>query len=227
MENLRRLVTKPLRPYFVSREQQPKVDETDTHPIVCCSASGEEAGDGDCYVQGAGDDTENWANGLTANVFWPNLDKLIAIESEEELEVTIQKLVASKREGKLDHSEAIRPTLKSAPIHIGTLDALKTHTSRYDCMVLCSDTKASDRSESASHLGKTYVLTLDCGKGKAASRSIRNQMPRLISFLEHVKSEKPYPSILVTCASGKDLSIGVALTILCLYYDDEGNSFHE
>lgn len=226
IENLRRRITKPLRPYFVSRTQQPDVDKvTGTYPIICCSASRQEAGDSDCYVQGAGDDTENWANGLTADTFWLNVDTLMAIESEDDLESTIHKIVTSGRRDELNRTITIGLTMKSAPLHVGTLDSANdAYFSRYDCMIACSDPQASYRFESISKLQSSCALTLNCGKGKAASRSLRHQLPRLIPFVEHVKSKKRYPSFLVTCASGKDLSIGVALTLLCLYYDDEGKT---
>ncbi|GAB5369525.1 hypothetical protein AAMO2058_001412200 [Amorphochlora amoebiformis] len=54
-------------------------------PIICVSVSRLESGGTDLlgkrrgwhYVQGAGDDDENWARGLTPSLFWKNIHKLL------------------------------------------------------------------------------------------------------------------------------------------------------
>lgn len=119
---LRAQVAKPLRPtwvcppeeegfssydHYFSREDGDDDDSDDDgtifadfHPVVCCTASrrvpgGEELSAG-YYVQGAGDDTENWAHGLTPPVFWAHADELLdPATPEAELPGLIQRLVAA------------------------------------------------------------------------------------------------------------------------------------
>ncbi|TQS32253.1 hypothetical protein Golomagni_07439, partial [Golovinomyces magnicellulatus] len=92
-------LTKPLRPFWVTQESDisntsQSIFEQYT-PIVCCTASrrvvGSEMEEGG-YIQGAADDTENWAHGLTAPIFWSNIDKLMET-SEPELPDVIKDLV--------------------------------------------------------------------------------------------------------------------------------------
>lgn len=63
---LRRKISKPLRPIWVTPEsdlESMELSSSDFHPIICCTASrrvsGTEVAEGG-YIQGAGDDTENW-----------------------------------------------------------------------------------------------------------------------------------------------------------------------
>lgn len=70
----------------------------DFRPVICCTASrrvtGGEMSGHTGYIQGAGDDTENWAHGLTPPVFWAHADELLATP-EAELPDTIKRLVVA------------------------------------------------------------------------------------------------------------------------------------
>jgi tRNA A64-2'-O-ribosylphosphate transferase len=68
---MRAQITKPLRPMWVTPESYISSEDTifdGYHPIICCTASrrvpGGEVSEGG-YIQGSGDDTENWAFSLT------------------------------------------------------------------------------------------------------------------------------------------------------------------
>ncbi|GKT84914.1 LOW QUALITY PROTEIN: tRNA A64-2'-O-ribosylphosphate transferase [Colletotrichum tofieldiae] len=99
---LRARLAKPLRPFWVTQETQlsPVGDVFDDHhPVVCCTASRRVAGaemSEAGYIQGAGDDTENWALGLTADVFWDNAGALLAAP-EADLPDTVARLVAERK----------------------------------------------------------------------------------------------------------------------------------
>lgn len=112
---------KPLRPVFIT----PQTDlsslpgslkdssERDYTPIVLVSASKfvldsanlssassnsetpQGKNDGYVYVQGAGDDHENWARGLTPDVFWKHHAQLLACEKDL-LEALVDRLVAKE-----------------------------------------------------------------------------------------------------------------------------------
>ncbi len=106
---------KPLRPVFITPQTDlstiSKALTEEYTPIVLVSASrfvsdsaklsspDEQHEDGRrkafVYVQGAGDDHENWARGLTPDVFWKHRAELLACEKDE-LEGFVDKIVADE-----------------------------------------------------------------------------------------------------------------------------------
>ena len=102
---------KPLRPVFVTPQTdvdtvQARVGQAEFTPIVLVSASrfvSDSAGlyphatshRDFIYVQGAGDDHENWARGLTPDVFWKHHDQLLAC-TKDELEALVDSVVAEE-----------------------------------------------------------------------------------------------------------------------------------
>ena len=80
LRSLRAKMQKPLRPVWVSRSLNLQSEEEvelirqneDCHPVLLCMASRyQESADetNSTYVQGAADDSESWAHGLTPDVF--------------------------------------------------------------------------------------------------------------------------------------------------------------
>jgi tRNA A64-2'-O-ribosylphosphate transferase len=73
---------------------------------------------------------------------------------------------------------------------------------------------------------------MDVGLGphKVGSRNIRTALPFITDFIEKIlfpetkdkNSEVKQKHITIACESGKDLSIGVALAIVCLFFDVDG-----
>ncbi|OAP61097.1 initiator tRNA phosphoribosyl transferase [Fonsecaea erecta] len=70
---------------------------------------------------------------------------------------------------------------------------------------------------------KSKVLWISCRNGKLGSKDLREKLPGVISVISNQLSTRPQSKILITCTTGKDLSVGVAVAILCLCYDDEGH----
>lgn len=112
MAGLRAQISKPIRPTWFTQEtnlshyHDSNDDDDDDggrifesfRPVICCTSSrritdGEMSGHSG-YVQGAGDDTENWAHGLTPPVFWDNAEQLFSTP-EADLPELIRSLVAS------------------------------------------------------------------------------------------------------------------------------------
>ena len=60
---------------------------------------------------------------------------------------------------------------------------------------------------------------MGCRVGKLGSRELRSQLPQVSHFLQQFDLR---PRTLVACDTGDDLAIGVALALLCLFYDKEG-----
>ncbi len=209
-------------------------------PMILCSASrrvrGAEMSEGQ-YVQGAGDDSEGWSRGLTPRLFWQHKDLLLHTR-EAELEVLIQTLV-SNAGGQGGQMEAVR-IAPTSTLHVGqelassnvsgpnvegqqSTKSLKNGEKKkagsdpeacFDMTINCSklDTFAAEK----------HTLNLACRSGKLGSRDLRAKLESVKGFARRRLSDKPGSSILVTCETGKDLSVGVALMLLCLFYDESG-----
>ena len=215
--SLRRQLQKPFRPLWVIQGSSlptspPKF--SDFHPIVLCTASrrvngaeGSERG----YIQGAADDHEAWSHGLTPTLFWGNMDILLNT-NEEDLPPLIRNLVEEEKKPDAT-SVLIKPT---SNLYISSSENLDI--SPFDVVISCTPTPL--HTTNTEHLKTIRYLHLPLATGKLGSRDLRLQLPRLATFMNSLppKGHK----ILVCCTTGKDLSVGVALMLLCLYTNDEG-----
>ena len=181
---------------------------------MLCTASrrvrGAEASEGG-YIQGAADDHEAWSHGLTPTIFWSNKDKLMQT-NEEDLPDLIAQFV--KEEKSSDATPIlINPTKQ---LYISTTQNLDL--TPFDIVIGCMPTPLTTTSPALAK--KIKYLHLSCQIGKLGSRDLRPQLPRLSAFFARLP---PSPGkILVCCPTGKDLSVGVALAILCLFTDEKG-----
>ncbi|EED18096.1 tRNA a64-2'-o-ribosylphosphate transferase [Talaromyces stipitatus ATCC 10500] len=188
--------------------------------FVLCSASrrvhGAEASEGG-YIQGAGDDSEKWSHGLTAPVFWANKDLLFKTD-ESQLPHVIHDLISRTD----DNSGSGAGQNKKQGILIRPSSNLYISQSRpnsdiqgeeYDLVIACNDKPG---------LSSSKRLNLGCGSHKLGSRDLRTALEKVKVFAEKHLTSNPSQSLLVTCKTGKDLSVGTLLAIICLLYDDEG-----
>ncbi|KAL9618566.1 MAG: hypothetical protein Q9160_006750 [Pyrenula sp. 1 TL-2023] len=65
-------------------------------------------------------------------------------------------------------------------------------------------------------------LYLDLPTGKLGSRALRKRLSQVELFIRATLEKDMMRPIVVTCETGKNLSVGVALMIVCLFYGDEG-----
>lgn len=211
---------KPMEPLWVTPDtvEFPPLPEN-KHAVILVTASGRTSSSigNEAYVQGAADDAESWARGLTAGLFWRHREDLLAA-SEEELPTMIEALLLAEKI--LDASSGRVPTLVKPTNTIWIADnAAAEHVgSEYDLVVCCGP----EPSENLEAKLKSRYLQLKCSKTpKIGSRDLRTQLPRLIasSSLRGVSAES---KILVTCPTGKDLAVGVALAVICLCIDGQG-----
>ncbi|EGR49288.1 uncharacterized protein TRIREDRAFT_106276 [Trichoderma reesei QM6a] len=254
--NLPTSLTKPLRPLWItqdsslpspppsgdSEEEEDDLDQDqgvifqDYRPVICCTASrrvvGSEVDQGG-YIQGAGDDTENWAMGLTPDVFWSNADALLSA-SDAELPELIPKLV----------QEAKTARTSAAPSGVGGAETQaclpRKQLTPYisaptECLILLTEIQTPKES----WLLSPTLLRVGLGKHKTASRNLRLALSDICSFAaeflhkannnnnnnnkqQQQQVANPPPQIVVACDSGRDLSVGVALALSCYLFDDKG-----
>ena len=223
LPSLRKAVRKPLQPFWITPDSLSieMIFPTPNHSkVICCTASRfidcPEASDGK-YVQGASDDSESWAHGLTPTLFWEHSEQLFAT-TEDELPALIKNLLDGQKESKTTEEAAvlIRPT---STIYIGPTSI--SSQGSFDGIIMCSDTTNPVESPEEG-TEKAGTLLLNCGVGKLGSRALRTQLSRVPPFIEGLKARISNPTILFACTTGKDLSAGVALAVLCLFFDKDG-----
>lgn len=188
--------------------------------VVCCTASNQTsnttAATSD-YVQGAADDPEAWSLGLNAALFWQHQDELLGT-NEDDLPALIERLV-----GELRETSSIRPPMLIRPtcnIWIGSNATASSYHQDFDMVLSCSATPNSSLSEA---MEAKYVV-MSCGAGKNGSRQLRTELSKVTRIQEMLR---PDSKVLVTCETGRDLSVGTALAILCLRHQDDGALQHE
>lgn len=182
--------------------------------IVLCTASNEtslETSATSEYVQGAADDPESWSLGLDATQFWRNEDQLLEA-TEDELPTLIEGIVMdSKANVAVRQPILIRPT---GNIWIGNNAAAEEPSRSFDLIISCTTQPVPALSEKM----KEKYLTLACPPGKLGSRQLRTQLSKLRDLIQIKSDDK----VLVTCDTGRNLAVGTALALLCLFYDAEG-----
>ncbi|TGJ83935.1 hypothetical protein E0Z10_g4830 [Xylaria hypoxylon] len=224
---LRQHISKPLRPIWVTQESQLVPTEhvfDDFHPVICCTSSrrvpGGEMSEGG-YIQGAGDDTENWALGLTAPVFWSNVAMLLSTP-ESALPNLVRSLVANS---------TVRPATHT-PIQVARCLSVSQLPVPAQPPATCIIAFVSETTDPSSWIKSPALMEVGIGKQKLASRNLRVALPTICDFVDaYFKGETQgsgdisasKKQILIACETGKDLSIGVALALVCQFLDDEGN----
>ena len=215
------MLKKPVRPFWVTPETFSSylLPELPHYiPVICCTASrlveGAEASENG-YIQGAGDDNEAWSCGLTPQVYWQHREQLMSTD-EEELPGLIQCFL--KVESAKGESNAAVLVTPAKNIYIGMSNAGPQE--EFDGKIICTNQASNKYSEGVETLG--HVLRLHCGAGKLGSRALRSKMPHVRAFVSSLAAHNDSAKILVVCPTGIDLSAGVALALLCLYFDDDG-----
>ncbi len=196
------------------------IPSTNYHPIICCTASRRVLGaemTEDGYIQGAGDDSEGWSNGLTPTLFWRHSEQLLAAV-EDDIPDLIEGLIATDQNHNATESNAVK--IGSTRLYIGTLPSAE-QAEQYDGIITCSNTLPSDPNQETKDNRGMRTLDLPCGDGKLGSRALRSQLPRIPPFIASLPTSSSPPKILFACPTGRDLSVGVALAVLCLFFDDD------
>ncbi|KAJ5518288.1 hypothetical protein N7453_000710 [Penicillium expansum] len=209
LDNLREQLGKPIQIAWANRTYFHPSDlhtGDDYNLLVLCSASrrvhGAEMSEGG-YIQGAGDDSEAWAYGLTPPVFWAN-QAILKSTPEDELPGLIDRLMWLRTRRSFPH-----------PQFVHWLGAGVDAGGRYDLVIDCNGSASAVE-------GNAKRLNLGCDSGKLGSRDLRKCLDKVREFIGARLGADSSLSVLVTCENGKDLSAGTLLAIVCLFYNDEG-----
>lgn len=176
------------------------------------------------YVQGAADDSEAWAHGLSPSTFWTH-HALLTSTSEDALPALIEELMAaqslrSTSEGRCREPVLIAPT---STIYIASNAAAGA---RYegDFDLVISASPEPDPLVAEAMRGR-YVHLRVPGGGKVGSRQLRAELPKLevLRSAEGLGILQPDSRVLITCETGRDFAVGVALAVLCRFCAGDGS----
>ncbi|KAJ5149282.1 hypothetical protein N7448_000860 [Penicillium atrosanguineum] len=218
LDQLRQQLGKPIRVAWANRTYFYPTDlsKNDAYILfVLCSASkrvhGAEMSEGG-YIQGAGDDSEGWAHGLTPPIFWAN-QAVLKQTPEEDLPNLIAELVKQYQQ-RSDGQGATRVS-PTQNLFLGQTNAAVNDSGQYDLVIDCNGSSAAAE-------GNKKRLNLGCGSLKLGSRDLRKALDKVKEFVSAQLEADTSRSLLVTCETGKDLSAGALLAIICLFYKDDG-----
>lgn len=223
IEKLRDALQKPLRPSWITPATDLTAetivdDENSSWPVVLCTASScdsVEYRSDTTYVQGAADDHESWAQGLTAVTFWQNEQRLLHTP-EDDLSDEIHRIVQAAKQQVLSQPRTlIRPT---TALFISSNASALSESSNVDVIVYCSATRDHEL-ETGLVRARKACIHLACGEGKNGSRQLRNELSKLDVLAKTIGDTT---SILCACPTGQDLAVGAALAILCKHFADNG-----
>ncbi|CRK15737.1 hypothetical protein BN1708_011529 [Verticillium longisporum] len=170
---------------------------------------------------GAGDDTENWACGLTAELFWAHVDQLLGTP-EGELPALVRGLVDACEPSRGAGAKKVAPS-----VAVCALAGVEDGEGRRCTVKL---TPAVTEKETWIVKAPTE-MEVGVGKHKVGSRNLRAALPDICGFVTrfHESQKKEDGSlaegttVLVACETGKDLSVAVALAICLWCFDQQDN----
>ncbi|KAI3400997.1 hypothetical protein diail_702 [Diaporthe ilicicola] len=207
LAGLRAQISKPIRPTWVTQETDISGREDDDdgqifdsfRPVICCTSSrritDSEMSGHSGYVQGAGDDTENWALGLTPPVFWDHAEQLLSAP-EADLPELIRSLVASASSthtgptattsnGARAHSLPSAVTRLTPFLHVSPLPVpqpLPGEDPQGAPQTWCTITIHSTPTPPETWAKSPTHMEVGLGRHKAASRTLRTALPRICEF---------------------------------------------
>lgn len=167
------------------------------------------------YIQGAGDDSEGWSQGLTAPLFWQYQHELMNTNEDDFAEVISRLLDVDKHALWASHAITVKPT---AWLFVGSFGALQSKAmGNQDAVITCGEAPLLPPFSQP----KIKHIHLECRVGKLGSRDLRKQIGKIMPFLSRPGA---FERLIICCPTGKDLSVGVALAVLCLFTDDSGKN---
>lgn len=211
---LRDTVKVPLKVHWVTQDETYTFEhEEEVNHLILCSASRRVNGtevSGGGYIQGAGDDSEAWASGLTPEMYWGHRDRL-----RNTPEAEWPDLIATLGTGIPEKSQP-GPILINPTTNLYVRRQLDEDPSldgnRLE--VRCHGDPVTESTRTR--------LVLGCDVGKLGSRDLRQKLVQVMEFVTLHLSKDATQTLYVTCRTGIDLSVGVALAIICLSYNDSG-----
>lgn len=213
------LLTKPLRPLWVTASTQfiagdlPQPATFPFLPVVCLSVAlpvDTCAMHGFLYLQGAADDEEAWARGLTAREFWMHQHVLLAAAAARDCERLMDAIVgereareaqgAAGEERAESASAACYSRLGSTNIFVGSRRAARPPQCwmHFDAILNCTMEEYSQDGRPAA----ARYMHMPVPEGKKARRELETQMAAALGFAE--AALRGGCRLLIHCNQGMD-----------------------
>ncbi|PIA17179.1 initiator tRNA phosphoribosyl transferase [Coemansia reversa NRRL 1564] len=219
---------RPLRPIWITRDQHltipPDFTNVEFTPIICLCASiaGLDAANSMPfgYVQGAADDHELWANGLTPHLFWKHRLQLLA--DRDYCDERVEKLIAREASAKstLNYmSDGGFAFVRNTGLAVGgrTSGRPPECWSQFDAIINCGAPEYESNKDPA--LAARYLF-LSIPEGKRGQIALGKSIPCALAFVYAYVQRGA--RVLVHCSQGMDRSVGIALAVLTQYFDTNG-----
>ncbi|EWC47826.1 hypothetical protein DRE_03026 [Drechslerella stenobrocha 248] len=184
---------------------------------------------GEVASSGAGDDHEGWARGLLPVSYWQHQERLLQTP-EAELPSVIDAIVAGggtatvgdTAEGSI-HGLSVLSKVhgRLAVCDLATYSALAEAHTAIAGAVVCSEGGAVCPGD-ASTAGQPPAYRAAIPSGKAGSKLLRAKLADIAAFSEAVIASGSKHPLVIACQSGNDVSIGIALALVCWLFNDQG-----
>ena len=225
-------LNRPLRPYWITPQQNSLKVAKYFYPFVCLNASKhcinriwmEE--ESFWYTPGAADDHEGWARHLTPRLFWDNVNVVLDVnKTDDNTDRAIDVLVEQERH-KSETFETNDVALQTTFGVIGETNiAVGTRRSgrppecwqRFDAILNVTDVDYPNIHETCYTEGNRFYLQLPVREGKRDKSELERWMAVGIIYCTVHAQQKRH--ILIHCAQGKDRSVAVAIAITALFCD--------
>ncbi|KAG1739096.1 tRNA A64-2'-O-ribosylphosphate transferase, partial [Suillus paluster] len=233
----------PLRPIWITPSTTifPQFPDAERrfYPIICISASKqvldgiERRVTGFAYIQGSGDDHELWSMGLTPTQFWNHKSDILHA-NRNELPNLVRTLTSSTNgsDARTNLNSHLNVSFHPTPIHHvrGRLSVCTNHDLLSSPKALDDDAVAVVCLTSADHALPAFkdrdqdhprVLCIQTPQGKKGQHHfLHSVLPQAIPFISlHLKNLR---RVCVSCEKGTDMSIGVALVALTMFFNESG-----
>lgn len=216
------VLDKPLRPLWVTPDSRLtgmsfSKSEQDFYPLILVTASkcvpdGIERLDGFTYNQGAADDEEMWARGLTPDLFWKLQNEILS--SSVDCETTIDRLVSQGKKTRPSGQEGI------CRVRIGK-------TNVYACVSVTPDDLLTgiiiDLSLTPQlHIEHEKYLHVPVSEGKKGSSQFAAVFEKVDEFLKDAIARRQDDILITDDESCKSKGSTTILMILSQYFNQDG-----
>ncbi|KAG7091219.1 hypothetical protein E1B28_010270 [Marasmius oreades] len=227
-------LSKPVRPIWITPASSsfPQLNGVDFLPVICVSASRyiEEGLDrrtgGFVYVQGSGDDHELWGKGLTSQKYWAHHNLLLSAHRFD-IEKIVESVTKMHEDGLRDRNPPSKINKIGAKIQLAALHDIlpQMHNTGEDFIayVLISNNanEWSDMQNGQDVDEKGLILRIVSPEGKKGQKHfLQVVLPLSLQFIHSQLSRGV--SVCISCPTGNDVSVGVAVAALQKSFDANG-----
>ncbi|WFD25556.1 tRNA A64-2'-O-ribosylphosphate transferase [Malassezia nana] len=227
-------LSKPLVPLFAHAPHVPTLPTAcPQHHVVLVSVSTVEdvpaPAPGALYVQGAGDDHEAWAEGLTPGLFWQHRSALLQADLSCEARVQLVHSLVAQEQARAGRVLWLPGEADAPPTVIpGTALAVQARSREhgfsaaecadYALLVHCTRTPTPD--------DPSRVLSLGLDASKRGLAAFSQALPRVVDAITNAWYEASMGApdaprgVLLCCESGFQLSGALAVAVLAASYDE-------